>query len=192
MFTHLGCNTLAPGALCDNITTIADMATQAGLVGLYVVAACNPVIGVGRDIGSSRLFYPGATGFILLDGRRVRTGLPGTDYGFNHIPCGRPVPFLKATNPDHYPLLSRNYNERQYNGIGATGHAPARRLGLRRQEDVDRQSYLLGLTQVITRDMLLEANFETITYEGFLNKPYRSVLYLDQDSAPGYSNEPEL
>ena len=59
-------------------------------------------------------------------------------------------------------------------------------------EDVDRQNYLLGLTQVITKDMLMEANFEAITDEGFLNNPYRSVRYLDPNSALGYSYEPEV
>ena len=54
------------------------------------------------------------------------------------------------------------------------------------------QSYLLGLTQVIARDMLMEANFEAITDEGFLNNPYRSVRYLDPNSALGYSYEPEV
>jgi len=59
-------------------------------------------------------------------------------------------------------------------------------------EDVDRQNYQLGLTQVITPDMLLEVNFETITDEGYLNNPYRSVRYLDPASADGYSFEPEV
>jgi len=59
-------------------------------------------------------------------------------------------------------------------------------------EDVDRQNYQLGLTQVITPDMLMEVNFETITDEGYLNNPYRSVRYLDSASADGYSFEPEV
>lgn len=59
-------------------------------------------------------------------------------------------------------------------------------------ENVDRQSYTLGLTQVITKDMLMEVNYEAITDEGFLNNPYRSARFLDPDSALGYSYEPEV
>jgi hypothetical protein len=59
-------------------------------------------------------------------------------------------------------------------------------------EDVDRQNYQLGLTQVITPDILMEVNFETITDEGYLNNPYRSVRYLDSASEDGYSFQPEV
>ena len=59
-------------------------------------------------------------------------------------------------------------------------------------EDVDRQNYLVGLTQVITRDLLMEVNYEAITDEGFLNNPYRSVRYLDPTSSLGYSYEAEV
>jgi hypothetical protein len=57
---------------------------------------------------------------------------------------------------------------------------------------VDRQNYQLGLTQVITPDILMEVNFETITDEGYLNNPYRSVRYLDSASEDGYSFQPEV
>lgn len=57
--------------------------------------------------------------------------------------------------------------------------------------DADRQNYKLGLTQVITKDMLLELNYEGITDEGFLNNPYRSVRYLDP-GGNSYSYEAEI
>lgn len=59
-------------------------------------------------------------------------------------------------------------------------------------EDVDRQNYQLGLTQVISKDLLMEVKYEGITDEGFLNNPYRSVRYLDPASPLGYSYEPEV
>ena len=59
-------------------------------------------------------------------------------------------------------------------------------------EDVDRQNYSLGVTQVISKNMLMEVNYEAITDEGFLNNPYRSVRYLDPTSSIGYSYEPEV
>jgi hypothetical protein len=59
-------------------------------------------------------------------------------------------------------------------------------------EDVERQQYRLGLSQILTQNLLLGLSFETITDEGFLNNPYRSVRFVDSDSAVGYSYEPEV
>ncbi len=56
----------------------------------------------------------------------------------------------------------------------------------------DRQHYGIGLTQIVTRNLIASLNFETITDEGYLNNPYRSVRYLDSGSPIGYSYEPEL
>jgi hypothetical protein len=58
--------------------------------------------------------------------------------------------------------------------------------------DTDRRSYSVGVSQILTKNMLLGLEFESITDEGFLNNPYRSVRYLDSQSAQGYSYEPEL
>lgn len=58
--------------------------------------------------------------------------------------------------------------------------------------DNTRQQYGIGLTQILTRDLIATLNFETITDEGFLNNPYRAVRYADPESALGYSFEPEL
>ena len=60
------------------------------------------------------------------------------------------------------------------------------------ERDIDRQNYGISLTQILTRNMIAAINFETITDEGFLNNPYRSVRYADAGSAIGYSYEPEL
>ena len=59
-------------------------------------------------------------------------------------------------------------------------------------EDVRRQQYRLGLSQILTQNLLLGISFESITDEGFLNNPYRSVRFVDTDSALGYSFEPEI
>jgi nuclear transport factor 2 (NTF2) superfamily protein len=58
--------------------------------------------------------------------------------------------------------------------------------------DNTRQHYGIGLTQIMTRNLITSLNVETITDEGYLNNPYRSVRYLDPVSAIGYSYEPEL
>jgi hypothetical protein len=59
-------------------------------------------------------------------------------------------------------------------------------------EDNTRQQYGIGVTQILTRNMIAALNFEVITDEGFLNNPYRSVRFLDPGSSIGYSFEPEL
>ena len=59
-------------------------------------------------------------------------------------------------------------------------------------EEADRRNYRLGLSQVITRNMLLSMNYEAIVDEGFLNNPYRQVRYEDPSSATGYSYEAEV
>jgi hypothetical protein len=46
-------------------------------------------------------------------------------------------------------------------------------------EKVDRQNYKLGVSQVITKDMIMELNYEGITDEGILNNPYRTVRWYD-------------
>lgn len=60
------------------------------------------------------------------------------------------------------------------------------------REDADRRNYRLGVTQVITRNMVLGLNYEAVTDEGFLNNPYRSVRFLDPDNSSGFSFEPEV
>jgi len=59
-------------------------------------------------------------------------------------------------------------------------------------EPVDRRNYRFGLQQILTPRMMAGLNYEVITDEGFLNNPYRSVRYLDETSARGYSYQPEL
>ncbi len=56
-------------------------------------------------------------------------------------------------------------------------------------EDVRRHNYRLGVSQVITKDMILEVNYEGITDEGFLNNPYRQVRWYN--STDGLGTEPE-
>jgi hypothetical protein len=60
------------------------------------------------------------------------------------------------------------------------------------QESVDRRNYCFGLQQIVTPRLMVGLNYEVITDEGYLNNPYRSVRYLDDTSARGYSYQPEL
>lgn len=60
------------------------------------------------------------------------------------------------------------------------------------RDTVERQNYRLGVSQILTKSLLLGFSFETITDEGFLSNPYRSVRYLDGTSPRGYSYEEEI
>ena len=52
-------------------------------------------------------------------------------------------------------------------------------------DTVERQQYRLGVSQILTKNLLLGLSFETITDEGFLNNPYRQVRYRDTTHAAG-------
>jgi hypothetical protein len=68
----------------------------------------------------------------------------------------------------------------------------SRRGDLIFRDTVQRQSYRLGLSQILTKNLLLGLSYETITDEGFLNNPYRQVRYVDPTSPQGYSYEREI
>lgn len=55
-----------------------------------------------------------------------------------------------------------------------------------------RQNYRVGVSQILTKDWLMDVAFETVTDSGYLNNPYRQVRYLDADSAKGYSLHNEV
>ncbi len=59
-------------------------------------------------------------------------------------------------------------------------------------EEVDRQHYRVGLSQILTKNWILDFGYEAITDEGYLNNPYRQVRFSDSTVPKGYSYEPEL
>ena len=60
------------------------------------------------------------------------------------------------------------------------------------EEPAEVRSYRLGISQIVTTDLVMALTFETITDEGYLNNPYRSVRYVDAGSANGYSFQQEI
>jgi len=56
------------------------------------------------------------------------------------------------------------------------------------EEDVGRQHFRFGVTQVLTKNMLLAFSHEFISDEGYLNNPYRSVRY-DNGGTAAYQPE---
>lgn len=55
--------------------------------------------------------------------------------------------------------------------------------------EAERQHFRIGLSQVLTKDLVASIQHEMITDEGFLNNPYRSVRYLTSPFT--YSLQPE-
>jgi len=62
--------------------------------------------------------------------------------------------------------------------------------GFTQQSDV--RAYSVGVTQVLTRSMILSINYEVDTDQGFLNSPYRTIRYADPGSGRGFSFDPEI
>src|SRR5690606_36772608 len=44
-------------------------------------------------------------------------------------------------------------------------------------DEIERRRYGVGLTQVVTRNAMVSLNFETVTEQGYLQNPYRSLRY---------------
>jgi hypothetical protein len=60
------------------------------------------------------------------------------------------------------------------------------------EQDIDRQGYRVDLTQIMTKNLILNFNYEGVNDQGYLNNPYRQVRYTDPSAALGYSWEPEV
>jgi hypothetical protein len=58
------------------------------------------------------------------------------------------------------------------------GHDIVQRVDTSFEDEINRYSYRLGVTQVLTRSLLLGVNFEDIAEEGYLSNPYRSARIL--------------
>jgi len=59
------------------------------------------------------------------------------------------------------------------------------------EKDMDERSYGVGLTQILTRNSIISANFEVITDQGWLSNPYRSMMYVQAGGA-GFALGPEV
>jgi hypothetical protein len=59
-------------------------------------------------------------------------------------------------------------------------------------EDTKVRSYRLGVSQILTKSLVMAFTFETITDDGYLNNPYRSVRYCNDPACTGYSFQQEI
>ena len=51
----------------------------------------------------------------------------------------------------------------------------------------DHKGYSLGLSQILTRSLIMSLNYEVLTDQGYLASPYRKILVLDPTAGLGYS-----
>ncbi len=54
------------------------------------------------------------------------------------------------------------------------------------------QEYRVGLSQILTRDLIVSVTEEIMVDDGYLSNPYRSYRYLDPSIARGYNYEREV
>lgn len=59
-------------------------------------------------------------------------------------------------------------------------------------KDVITRNYRVSLSQVITKSFLMAFAMETMSDEGYLNNPYRSVRFLDNSVTRGYTYQSEV
>jgi hypothetical protein len=58
--------------------------------------------------------------------------------------------------------------------------------------DADHRNWSVGVSQVLTRNLLLGLNFESDESNGYLQSPYRAIRYLDPTNVRGYSYGPAV
>ncbi|MDT0595024.1 DUF3570 domain-containing protein [Glaciecola petra] len=59
-------------------------------------------------------------------------------------------------------------------------------------EEADRQKFGIGVSQIMSKSLIVGFNAEHVSDEGYLNNPYRSIRYRDADSDRGFSFTTEL
>jgi hypothetical protein len=60
------------------------------------------------------------------------------------------------------------------------------------EEEIDRWSYRVGVSQILTKSLITSFNYEVITDEGFLNNPYRSYRYVSPTDSRLFILEQEI
>jgi Protein of unknown function (DUF3570) len=55
-------------------------------------------------------------------------------------------------------------------------------------KDADHRGYTLGLSQILTRNMIAVFNYEVLTDEGYLQSPYREILFLTPGQGKGFGS----
>jgi hypothetical protein len=77
-------------------------------------------------------------------------------------------------------------NQPGFGAVDASGNP------LRNYKDADHRGYSVGISQILTRNLIAVANYEVLTDQGYLQNPYREVLYLDPTQGLGYGKAQQI
>jgi hypothetical protein len=64
--------------------------------------------------------------------------------------------------------------------------------GTTRDDPLDRFGWNVGLSQILTRNTVLNLNYEVTEADGMINNPYRQVRFLDAQEPLGYGYQKEV
>jgi len=59
-------------------------------------------------------------------------------------------------------------------------------------KDADHRGYTLGLSQILTRNLIAVFNYEVLTDQGYLQNPYREIRFLSPGQGAGYTLGPQV
>jgi len=59
-------------------------------------------------------------------------------------------------------------------------------------KDADHRGYSIGLSQILTRTIIANFNFEVLTDQGYLQSPYRKILYRNPLAGLGYTQAEQI
>ena len=59
-------------------------------------------------------------------------------------------------------------------------------------KDADHRGYSLGLSQILTRTLIANFNYEVLTDQGYLQSPYRKILYLEPAGGKGFTQAEQI
>jgi hypothetical protein len=59
-------------------------------------------------------------------------------------------------------------------------------------KDADHRGYSVGLSQILTRTLIGSFNYEVLTDQGYLQSPYRKILYRNPGAGLGYTQAEQI
>src|SRR6201994_1551858 len=59
-------------------------------------------------------------------------------------------------------------------------------------KEADHRGYSLGISQILTRSLIANFNYEVLTDQGYLQSPYRKILYRNPQAGLGYTQAEQV
>ncbi len=59
-------------------------------------------------------------------------------------------------------------------------------------KDADHRGYSVGLSQILTRNLIMSLNYEVLTDQGYLQNPYREILFLTPGQGVGFGKADQI